>query len=263
MKNRSPRFPFLPLEEAVVLLQKLAEHLPSDPETPFKRPKLLEALGYASFHGAAVKTIGAMRAYDLLQKQEDGLTLSSVAREILGADTEEERLEFLQRAALSPLTYRMIWRRARHCNREEIEALLLERGFTEAGAKRASRIYRKNDRFARLSQLDLEPELPERGPGGRRVQRLREQGGERGWQRIPAERIPAERIRAAGNRAGFGGCGPRGDRPGSGGRPGARCLSLPLSTGAAVIPKGITENEFQTLMQTLRMWKEQLVAPAS
>jgi hypothetical protein len=42
---------------------------------------MLKALDYASLHGAAVKTMGPLRAYDLLRKDGDGVSISpSVAK---------------------------------------------------------------------------------------------------------------------------------------------------------------------------------------
>ncbi len=228
MKPRSPRFPFIPLEEAVELLRKL-EAFQSDRSQPLKRPEILKALDYASLHGAAVKTIGAMRAYDLLHKNDDGLSISPVGAGILDAGSDEERREFLQRAALSPLMFRRIWRNARHSKRSELRELLLSRGFTEPGAKRASRIYCQNDEFAGLQTLELEPELPPRG----------EKAGKKG----------GANQRAARKRRGAGGPAPANPN----------LLRLPLSSGTAVIPKGMTEAEFQLLMQTLRTWKDQLI----
>lgn len=226
-KTRSPRFPFIPLEEALDLLRKL-EAFQSNPEKPLRRPEMLKALDYASFHGAAVKTIGALRAYDLLVKQEDGVTISPTGRKLLEAPTDEERIELLQRAALSPLTFRMIWRRARHCSRSELTEILIGRGFTEAGAKRASKVYRKNSKLAQLEILELEPDLPERGKHGR--------GQLRGEMRRRPDRNRRHQARTNPN-----------------------SLTLPLSAGLAIIPKGISEEEFTRLLQTLRTWKDHLI----
>jgi hypothetical protein len=230
MKPRSPRFPFLPLEEAIDLLRKL-DAFSNDRETPLKQPQMLKALDYASFHGAAVKTIGALRAYDLLIKNGDGLSISPVGAKILDANSDDERREFLQRAALSPLTFRMIWRNARHLSRPELKDLLLGRGFTEPGARRASKIYRRNDEFAGLQTLELEPELPPRGEG----------------RQAMIQRKQAARKMARAGR-------------GPAARPCTDMLRLPLGGRVAVIPKGMKEEEYALLMQTLRAWKEQLVA---
>ena len=225
MNKRSPRFPFVLLEEAVELLRKL-DQSQSDRSATLKRPEILRALDYASFHGAAVKTMGALRAYDLLEKSGNGLRISPVGAAILDASSDEDRRPHLQKAALSPLAFRNLWRTARHKSRPELIELLLSRGFSEQGAKRASKIYRKNDELAALQTLELEPELPERG----QVQKKR-----------PAVK-QAKRKQAAANA-----CAP------------ATMLRLPLSTGVAVIPKGITPQEFKLLMETLRSWREQLV----
>tara|TARA_R110002096_G_scaffold27831_13_gene84649 strand:- start:4953 stop:5711 length:759 start_codon:yes stop_codon:yes gene_type:complete len=232
-KPRSPRFPFIPLEEAVSHLQKLSE-CQTDPSQPMKRPEILKAFNYGSFHGAAIKTIAALRAYDLLEKQGDGIGISAVGRGLLAAESEEAKLDLLQRAALSPLMFRRIWRRARHCSRDELKEQLLERGFTEPGAKRASRIYRQNNKLAALQTLELEPELPERG-------------------------------KKRGKNGKAGNCGPLRMKPGNKNQsPNRRInpdsLTLPLSTGAAIIPKGITKAEFARLMQTLKTCRPLLVA---
>jgi len=236
MKNRSPRFPFIPLEEAVDILRKLAA-FQSDPEKPLRRPEMLKALDYASFHGAAVKTIGALRAYDLLVKQDDGVVISDTGHKILAAKSHDDRREHLQRAALSPLMFRMLWRRARHCTQAELATLLQERDFTEQGAVRASKIYRKNDEFAALHSIEVEPDLPERG--------RRKAGPDPAKKR--ANRAAKKRAQQA-----------KRDRP----LINPNSLSMPLSTGRAVVPTGITEDEFNTLMQTLRAWKGQLVKSA-
>tara|TARA_R110000850_G_scaffold16207_5_gene50765 strand:- start:645 stop:1409 length:765 start_codon:yes stop_codon:yes gene_type:complete len=229
-KPRSPRFPFIPLEEAIKHLHKL-NAVQSDASRPMKRPEMLKALDYGSFHGAAIKTIAALRAYDLLEKREDGVAVSAVGRGILDSRSEEETLDLRQRAALSPLMFRRIWRRARHCSRGELKEQLLERGFTEPGAKRASKIYRQNSEYAALQVLELEPELPERGP---KRAKIREAGSKDLLQRKP------------GNRGGR-----RSVSPDS--------LVLPLSTGSAIIPKGITKSEFAKLMQTLKTCRALIV----
>jgi len=208
----------------VELLRKLDAYQP-DRSKALKRPEILKALDYASLHGAAVKTIGAMRAYDLLEKTGDGLRISPVGAAILDASSDEERRPNLQKAALSPLTFRNLWRTARHKTRPELIELLLSRGFTEQGAKRASRTYRKNDELAGVQTLEVEPELPERGQAQ--------------VKRAPGARKQARNVNANAQ---------------------PNMLRLPLSTGVAIVPKGITKEEFKLLMETLRAWRGQLVA---
>jgi hypothetical protein len=236
-QKRSPRFPFIPLDEAIEILRKL-EVFQKDSSKHLTRPEMLKALDYGSFHGAAIKTIGALRAYDLLRKQDDGFMISPVGRRILTAEDAGVKLDYLQRAALSPLMFRRIWRRARHSGRTELVEWLTERAFTEQGAKRASRIYLRNSKLAFLEDLEMEPELPERG----KVGKARREEDDKGAVGAGRENSPSQARRPRIN---------------------PRSLSLPLSTGAAIIPKGITEAEFAILMQTLRTWKEQLVRNSS
>lgn len=226
MQNRSPRFPFLPLEEAIHLLRKL-DVVQKDRSRPLKRPEILKALDFGSFHGVAAKTIASLRAYDLLEKNGNGLSISATGASLLDAETEAQRLPLARRAALSPLAFRRLWRKSRHASEAEIADLFVSRGFTANGVARAAEVYRRNDEFAALATLDSEPDLPERGPGN-----VRKQGKQKLEKRASPPASPAS----------------------------SSFLRLPLSTGVAAIPKGIDEEEFTLLMQTLRTWKKQLVA---
>ncbi len=219
----------MPLKRAIVLLRKIAVFETADSEGPLTRPHLLKALDYASFHGAAIKTVSALRAYDLLVKDGDGVSISPTGRTILNPESPEARLAALQRAALSPLAFRRIWRNARHATQEELNDLLLARNFTEGGAERGSTIYLKNSKLAQLEDLELEPVLPERGgkPGQE--------------QPVPGMNRPG-RKRRQGRREEV-----------------ANHLHLPLSTGKAIIPTGISAEEYQLMMKTLRTWESQIV----
>ena len=243
MKQRSPRFPFITLEEATELLRKLGVHQ-SDRSKPLKRPEILKALDYSSLHGAAVKTVGALRAYDLLAKNGDGLSVTPTGATLLDESDGPARLAALQRAALSPLAFRNIWRRARHISKSDLAAALVDRGFTEGGAKRAAKVYWKNSKFAELETLAIEPELPHRGESpqtiAKRKQAARKQAARKRAARKVASRKVAARQAAPQNST-------------------VDVLRLPLGKGVASIPKGMTEEEFQLLIQTLRAWKGQLV----
>lgn len=237
MNPRSPRFPFITLEEATELLRKLGVHQ-KDRSKPLTRPEILQALDYASLHGAAVKTVGALRAYDLLEKNGEGLSITPTGATLLDEPEGPARLAALQRAALSPMAFRNIWRRARHISKSELTAALIDRGFTEGGAKRAARVYRKNSKFAELETLAIEPELPHRGESHQTIARRKQ-----------AARKQAARKRATRKLA----------RDQSLPQSAGDVLRLPIGNGVASIPKGMSEEEFQLLMQTLRAWKGQLV----
>ncbi|MCB1237897.1 MAG: hypothetical protein KDM91_22720 [Verrucomicrobiae bacterium] len=249
MKERSPKFPFIPLSEAVAALRKIDGAIRSG--QPFTRPTLLEALGFASEHGGAVKTIAALRGYHLIAgkgPEQPGLRITDLGRRLLdaGAEVAGDRLSDFRRAALWPPMFRRIWRRARHLTEDELVDLLRLRGFTDTGAARAASVYMANSAYARLEELNIEPDFPDKP-------RRRD---EKDDEPRPRDRKLRERVEAAMRRAGQApGSPPPPPRPG----PPPNALSLPLSTGRATVPLGITEEEFQVLMQTLRLWKPKLV----
>jgi hypothetical protein len=190
------------------------------------REAFLAALGYASPHGAAMKTLAALRGYGLVERRPGELRISALGLDLLKPEGAESHLPLLRRAALSPRMFRKIWRWARDLAAPEIEEMLLLRGFTEKGAEKASTVYAANSRFARLDEMETEPDFPaERGGRGRagRMDAGRRQNG------------PPMRPK---------------------GRDG---LSLPLSAGRAFIPSGLSESDFEVLMQTLRIWKPRLI----
>lgn len=218
--ERSPRYPFIDLQCAVDLLSKLSGLKNGN---KLNRGEVLKLLGFDSFSGQAARTFAALRAYHLIAPSPEGPRLTGIGRVLIDNSGD---LESLQIAALSPGVFRRIWRRARNASEEELVELLMERGFTAEGALKAASIYRKNAVLAQLDPLEVEPNLPEpakkKRPGRKVEEKLR--------------RKLAEASRA-----------------------GSDPLRLPLSSGNAVVPKGITEEEFELLIKTLHIWKDQLV----
>ncbi|MCB1062655.1 MAG: hypothetical protein KDN20_07020 [Verrucomicrobiae bacterium] len=244
--NRSPRFPFVPLAEAIDALVKLDAAIQSGAAP--NRATFLEALGYRSEHGGAMKFFAALRGYHLIAPnpgEQPGIRVTDLGRQLLDAEKSASRLPQLRRAALSPPMFRRIWRKARHFSENELVELLLLRGFTDGGARRAAGVYRANSEFAKLEDLNLEPDLPSqresRGGPERQLQR----------QEMRQQRVAAAlaRDQAATEAASSG------VRSG----PPTNALTLPLSTGRAVIPSGISKEEFKMLMDTLRLWRPRLV----
>ena len=259
MQKRSPRFPSVPLEEALDALTKIDAALKSGARP--NRPTFLEALGYRSEHGGATKLFAALRGYDLIDRKREGgeakpgFRITDLGRDLLDNNSDDARLSKLRRSVLSPPMFRRIWRKARLFSETELVDLLLTRGFTEPGAKRAASIYRANSDLARLEELTLEPDhLPagrngpgqagEREKGNRMVGRDMQQRRARVAAALERDQsVTAIAVPPAGQSGG----------------PRQNALTLPLSTGRAVIPAGISPEEFKMLMDTLRMWRPRLV----
>lgn len=217
--ERSPRYPFLGLRSAIGMLPKLAE---LKAENKLNRIEVINLLGFDSFSGQAARTFAAFRAYHLIAPSPDGPRLTRIGRALLDNPGD---LESLQVAALSPGVFRRIWRRARNASEAELVELLLERGFTADGAGKAASIYRENAGFAQLDSLEVEPNLPE-----------------------PAKKRPSRKIEEKLRR-----------KLAEASRSGSDPLRLPLGSGNAIIPRAITEEEFDLLINTLQIWKDQLV----
>lgn len=221
-KHRSPRFPFITLEKALEYLPPITELKTNNKLT---RENIVEAMGFESFSGPAARSFGALRAYHLIEGTKDEPTLTEVGEALANDSTD---LKSLQVAALSPLAFRGIWRRARNASEEELVELLIAREFTEDGARRAAATYRTNAVAAQLDELTVEPNLPDRRGSNPPLRKIE-------------ERL-RKKLLASSQAANL------------------NTLKLPVSTGNVIIPRGISEEEFQLILDTLKIWKSQLVS---
>ncbi|MEM0968909.1 MAG: hypothetical protein AAF191_03655 [Verrucomicrobiota bacterium] len=229
---RSPRFPFLGLRKAIEQVHSLMERS-GDGKEELAASSIFESLGFHGPSGKANKILAALAAYGLVTKvrvegEERVFVLTELAKS-LAKNKGGKNLARLREAALHPVPFRRIWLNRPQVTEEELMSLFQERGFTEEGAKRATTVYRNNVRFAELD----DPQFRASG--------------------VVAP-LNSPRSRKAGQIVGN-----QGRLPGGGSMDPTQGLSLPLRSGVAYIPRGMSEEEFQALMQTLRLWKAQLV----
>lgn len=259
---RSPRFPNIPLKRAQKQLATLADQFGLN----FQNVPAIRIFGALGFEvspgdsgsrvagsGRANKVLAAHRAYGLLEvtlvRDEQGrkrrlVTLTRRGRKLATLDPQGEKssLRFLRRAALEPLVFRRVWHRnAPNLTEDELAEALATRGrFTEQGARRAAKVYFANLRFARLDDPDFRKSgdaiaMPAASPDTNQPKNDR-------TQPPPQLRsVPPSRQEVVAK--------------------GPQRLHIPLGeSGSAVIPAGLSDEEFQRLMQTLRLWKPALVA---
>lgn len=241
MNERSPRFPFIPLSEAIEAVRKVDAAIVAGARP--NRGTILQALGYSSEHGAAMKTVAALTGYGLLRGKGPEAPwgeVTELAGQLLGTPDESVKLAMLRRAALTPPIFRRIWRKARLLAADEMVDLLVLKGFTDDGARRATSIYRANSELARLAELQIEPDLPDRSEKMTRKE-----------VRATRKRVEAAMARQA--------ISPVTPQAGPQVQNLPPMLSLPLSTGKASVPMGITAEDFDLLIQTLTLWKPRLV----
>lgn len=146
-------YPFINLREAVERVTDLRTKLGNG---PYKTGAVLSALGYKGPSGASNRTLASLSYYGLLAKTSGGYELSPLAtrivRPISDADKTAAILEAVQRPKLfSALldTY----------NGEQMPSMLdnyLIHNFemTDAGAKKASNVFKKSLKYAGAVQED-------------------------------------------------------------------------------------------------------------
>ena len=217
-KHRSPKFPFIKLEQAIASIPTLIE---LESSNNLDRENLAKGLGFESLSGPAARTIAALRAYYLIKKSHSGPVTTEVCRRLAENPAD---LEAIQIAALSPLAFRGIWRNARNASEEELKELLISRNFTSEGADKAVETYLSNAEFAKLDQVDIEPPLPERGnPGSGAIEaRLR-------------KKFRREKRRED-----------------------ATTLKLPLKNGHLHLSGKLAADEFDLVIETLHKWRSKI-----
>ena len=156
-RPRSPKYPQLPLREAIERVGKVYQS-----ERTHKVPKLAVAkdLNYGSLNGASVSLIGTLKSYGLLHEDKDGVRVTDDAVTILRApESHPDKAKALQRAAFAP----RIFNELREAYGEDPSGLpgetalryeLEKRGFLEKATGEVIRIYRDN--LELVSETDTE-----------------------------------------------------------------------------------------------------------
>lgn len=101
---RSPAYPSMSLGEAVDAIAKIEKAYRT---TPVDRSEAAKLIGYSGLSGPAAKALAAMASYGLLERAGKGETrVTNRAKEILYAESDEDRREILKAAALEPPLFR-------------------------------------------------------------------------------------------------------------------------------------------------------------
>ncbi|CAE6852634.1 hypothetical protein [Paraburkholderia aspalathi] len=156
-KERSPNFPFIPLEPALQRAQVLYSH-----ERRGSAPAAAVAKhwGYTESSSAFKQTVAALKSYGLLIDEGGSsgrmVRLTETALRILldqRPDTEE-KASFIRNAALNPAVASEVFKRWPDGLPSEhtlSHYLMFDRGFQEETAMRVVKILRLNDAFANIS----------------------------------------------------------------------------------------------------------------
>jgi len=161
-KERSPNFPFIPLESALQKAQVFYSH-----ERRGDAPASAAAKhwGYSDTSSAFKQTLAALKSYGLLVDAGGRMVrLTEGALRILLDQRPDsgERDKYLLEAALSPAVASEVfqrWPTGLPSDHTLAHYLIFDRGFQEETAARVAKILRLNDQFAKVSQQDLDDDI--------------------------------------------------------------------------------------------------------
>lgn len=145
MARKSPKYPNFPLSTAIKYIQKVYE---ADRSAPLPREVIAKHLGYSGLSGTSDSTIATIGQYGLLERTGKAeMKVSQLAIDILVPETEDQKQEAINRAALTPPLFSEIWNHfdKRVPSEEALRTYLLRRDF--------------NDRAIPLVMRSFEPTL--------------------------------------------------------------------------------------------------------
>ena len=158
-KRRSPQYPFVNLETALDLLRALYQKVERGAFLPTDAAK---AWGFNTVSGMTRSKITALRQYGLIEGKTRGKDAESPKLSLRGVALarrnptvfDKEYLSELQEAALAPPAFREIHDMPDATDELLQHQLVVEKDFTEDGAKRCIEAYRATIQFANLGKKE-------------------------------------------------------------------------------------------------------------
>jgi hypothetical protein len=159
-KERSPSFPFIPLQAAVKRLEEFERHFGRHP-TPANH--VGAAWGMKPASSKAAQTVAALKSFGFVEYEGGGparLTrLSELARTYLRAQQESVKREAIRTAAMRPKALQSFfkqWGADRPTDPVCLDELILKRDFNDAAARLFLKVYDQTIAFAGLGASDME-----------------------------------------------------------------------------------------------------------
>jgi hypothetical protein len=156
-RDRSPSYPIVPLEVALVRLVEFEAHFK---RSAARREKVAEAWGVKA-KAYADRTLAALVYFGLLEYQAVGkdrhIVISEEGRKYLRAQQEQTKQEVVKAAALRPKQIAKFWKdwgNDRPADAACIDELTLKNGFSDVGARDFLKVYDATISFSKLSDSD-------------------------------------------------------------------------------------------------------------
>lgn len=181
-RERSPSFPFIPLEKAIERAKALADN---HKRSPARLVTIAPTWGYAPKSSGLLQTASTLKQFGLIEDTGSGderkVQLTDLAWRILMDTRPGVKEQSIKEAALkSPMIaeYAPLWAKSRPNDNHCISELHLDRGFTADSAKAFLRVFDETISFANLkdddnissslenevSQSELEPKSSKTSP---------------------------------------------------------------------------------------------------
>jgi hypothetical protein len=179
-KDRSPSFPFIPLQVAIQRLEAFAEKFGRH---PVPAGKVGAAWGMKEKSSQADQTIAALRSFGLVKYEGSGMgrhaIITDEGRNYLRTQQASVKAEILKVCALRPKIIRKFWaawNADRPPNEVALDRLYAEK-FSDQGASNFLKVYDDTIAFAGLSSSDKMPDDLDDG--------IEDEGSERETHELP------------------------------------------------------------------------------
>ena len=251
-KTRGPAVPTINLEKSLVLMRKIWEQ---EKRNAAPVPSILTHWGYKQKSSGGFVAIASLKRFALLDEQGSNekrtLKLSSLALDLLKNESTDliEYQRLLKTAALNPKFHRDMWSKygTEMPSDQTIESyLVFDKHFSELTAKQFIREYKDTIAFAKLKEGDTVPETTTEDE-------TNEQNQNQNQIHDPATEKPLLFRPVSSNRGGA-------TLPPM--TANIRYLPIPLDIGDAPIPVGMSDSDFDLLLDTLKLWKKKIVRAA-
>lgn len=157
-RDRSPSFPFIPLQTAV---ERLVAFDKAFGRHPVPIEKAGSAWGMKEKSSQADQTLAALRSFGLIGYQKvNGRRVASLteeARTFVRAQQDSVKKQVLKQSALRPKIIRKFWATwgpDRPTDTIALDQLVLDNSFSDAGARNFLKVYDSTIRFAELTSSD-------------------------------------------------------------------------------------------------------------
>lgn len=245
-RERSPNYPAIGLRRAIELAQTFWDH---DRRQSVLASRAITNLGFGAKSSTGPLAISAMVKYGFFETEGSGdarkVKLTERATTLLNPSAPN-RDQLLKEAALAPSIHAKLWEKFGREGASQgaiHDYLVFELHFTEQAAKALIEQYVDTISFAKLVDSNKYKEQPHDKP------------------RYVPPNLAADLVKPPHYIPPPGAFNPAAKPATPPMTQGLRYLPIPLDIGDAPIPVGMSDDDFQLLLDTLNLWKKKIVRP--